>query len=126
MREGLEPLGLDRRQHHALHPEVISAGGAGLSRAAIDEHPVTARREPLADLLDASLEAAVGGGHAASAQHRQAHLPRIEGAIAGSNADQAVSSPIVAAAEACRSSRVTSSTDSAPASSVAEVEATAR
>ena len=39
---------------------------------------------------------------------------------------QAVSKPIAAAAAACRSSRVTSTRESAPARAVAEVEATAR
>jgi len=79
VRQGFEPFGLHRRQHHALHPEILTSGGAGLSGSAIDEHPVTARREPLADLFHAGLEAAIGRRHTASAQHGQAHLARIVG-----------------------------------------------
>src|ERR1700682_4058645 len=80
MRQGLEPLGPDRGQHDPLHPEIGAAGGAGLSGAAIDEHPVAARREPLADLFYARLEAAVGRRNTAGAQHDQAHWARINGA----------------------------------------------
>src|SRR6202022_4981811 len=79
MRQGLEPLGPDRGQHDSLHPEIRAAGCTGLSGAAIDEHPVAARREPLTDLFHARLEAAIGCRHTAGAQHNQAHLARKDG-----------------------------------------------
>src|SRR6202022_910712 len=79
MAQGLERLGPDRGQHDPLHPQILAAGRTGLSGAAIDEHPVASRREPLADLFHARLEAAIGCRHTAGAQHSQAHFARIDG-----------------------------------------------
>ncbi len=70
--EGVEVLAADRRQVHQARPGVGLAP-LGHVGAAVHRHLVPARAEALGQVLHGGLEAAVGGGDAAGAEHRDPH-----------------------------------------------------
>ena len=72
VRERVEVLVADRRQVHQARAGVL-VPALGHVGAAVDRHLVAAGREALRQALDRGLEAAVRGGDAARAGHRDPH-----------------------------------------------------
>jgi hypothetical protein len=73
VRDGIEVLVPDGRQHAQPHPEVLALPGRDGVRAAIHGHLVASRHESTAELLGEGLETAIGRRHAARAHDRDAH-----------------------------------------------------
>ena len=71
----LEVLGVDLRQPLDLHAAVGGAAGLGVRRAGVDRDVVPPAGEMCRQLLDRALDAAVGGGNTAQADHRDAQRP---------------------------------------------------